>query len=284
MGRRFNPDRAHQVENRSSLDSCYYTAMASIKDVKAFWDERPCNIRHSQLEIGTKDYFDQVEERKYFVEPHIPKFAEFEKYRGKKVLEIGCGIGTDAVNFARAGAFYTGIEISIESLKISEQRFRVYSLRGEFLEGNVETIAESLSNRTFDLIYSFGVLHHTPNILNALVQIRTLCHKRTEFKFMVYAKNSWKSALIEIDLDQPEAKFGCPIANVYSKEEIYKLMSISGFKCLEIGQRHIFPYKVDKYVKYEYEKEEWFRVMPKSMFSKLEKVLGWHLLVKAVPA
>ena len=76
MGRRFDPDRAHHVEDKSSFYSCYYAAMASIKEDKAFWDERPCNIRHSQLEIGTKDYFDQVEERKYFVEPHIPKFAK----------------------------------------------------------------------------------------------------------------------------------------------------------------------------------------------------------------
>jgi hypothetical protein len=101
---------------------------------------------------------------------------------------------------------------------------------------------------------------------------------------MVYAKNSWKNASIESGLDQPEAQFGCPIANVYSKREIHELMSISGFKCLEIDQSHIFPYKVEKYVKYEYEYEDWFRAMPKSMFSKLEKVLGWHLLVKAVPS
>ena len=254
-----------------------------ISDVKEYWDTRPCNIRHSRLEVGTKDYFDEVETRKYLVEPHILNFADFEKYKGKKVLEIGCGIGTDAVNFARAGASYTGVEISTETLKLAKLRFSIYGLVGDFIEGNAENIAEILVNHKFDLVYSFGVLHHTPNIIEALKQIRILCHETTEFKFMVYAKNSWKNALIEIGLDQPEAQFGCPIANVYSREEIHQLLNNSGFKCIEITQSHIFPFKVEKYVKYEYEYEEWFKAMPKEMFSKLEGVLGWHLLVIAAP-
>src|ERR1700684_258135 len=70
----------------------------TIDTVKEYWDRRPCNIRHSPEPVGTKAYFDQVEARKYFVEYHIPGFADFKKWSGKKVLEIGCGIGTDSIN------------------------------------------------------------------------------------------------------------------------------------------------------------------------------------------
>jgi ubiquinone/menaquinone biosynthesis C-methylase UbiE len=82
-----------------------------------------------------------VERRKYTVEAHIPRFAEFSSGRGKSVLKVGCGIGTDAKNFAAAGADYTGIELSSESLAITRQRFKVHGLRGTFMEGNIEEVS-----------------------------------------------------------------------------------------------------------------------------------------------
>ena len=98
----------------------------SIQTVQSYWNARPCNIRHSPLPIGTKEYFDEVEKRKYFVEPHIPGFAQFERWKGKKVLEVGCGIGTDTINFARGGALVTAVDLSEESLKIARQRAKVF--------------------------------------------------------------------------------------------------------------------------------------------------------------
>jgi hypothetical protein len=72
----------------------------SIDRVRDYWNRRPCNVRHSPAPPGTRSYFDQVEERKYLVEPHIRRFAQFDRWSGKRVLEIGCGIGTDTMNFA----------------------------------------------------------------------------------------------------------------------------------------------------------------------------------------
>ncbi len=96
----------------------------TVEQVRNYWDQRPCNIRHSPKPVGTREYFDEVEARKYFVEPHIRRFAEFERWRGKKVLEIGCGIGTDTVNFARQGAFVTAVDLSPQSLELARRRVR----------------------------------------------------------------------------------------------------------------------------------------------------------------
>ena len=254
---------------------------ATIADVKTYWDNRPCNIRHSNKDIGTKEYFDEVEARKYFVEPHIPGFADFEKWSGKKVLEIGCGIGTDAVNFARAGADYTAVELSKESMAIAKSRFDVYGLSGTFIEGNAENLSQLLDGETFDLVYSFGVLHHTPEPLKAFQEIRKIIQPGGELRIMLYARNSWKSAMIEGGLDQPEAQYGCPIANCYTRAEAEAVMP--DFTIVETSQDHIFSYQIDPYKNHEYVCQPWFEAMPNEVFRALEKSLGWHLLIKARP-
>lgn len=101
----------------------------NIEKVEKFWDARPCNIRHSKKPFGSKEYFDEVETKKYFVEPHILDFANFKSVTNKKVLEIGCGIGTDATNFARNGAIYTGVELSNESLQVVKKDLKFLGLR-----------------------------------------------------------------------------------------------------------------------------------------------------------
>ena len=252
-----------------------------IETVQAYWNARPCNIRHSPRPVGTKEYFDEVEQRKYFVEPHIPSFAQFDKWKGKKVLEIGCGIGTDTINFARAGAFVTAVDLSEQSLSVARQRAKVFGLDRQikFYQGNAEELSAVVPVQSYDLVYSFGVIHHTPNPSNAIAQLRNYMAASSELRLMLYAKNSWKNIMVEMGLDQPEAQSGCPVAFTYTPDEVKELLQ--GFTLLELKQDHIFPFVVEKYVKYEYEIMPWFASMPKTMFTALEKKLGWHMLVTA---
>lgn len=254
----------------------------SIEVVKDYWDSRPCNIRHSTLEIGTKEYFDEVEQRKYFVEPHIPGFANFSQWKNRTVLEIGCGIGTDAINFARAGANYTGIDLSENSIKICRDRFKVFNLLGEVFQTDFENLPPNLTEKKFNLVYSFGVIHHSPNPRLIIENVRKVISDSGEFRFMVYAKNSWKSIMIQHGLDQPEAQYGCPIAFSFDENDVLGLLK-DQFEIISISKDHIFPYQVEKYKQYKYEKEDWFKNMPSMMFNALEKSLGWHLLVTARP-
>jgi ubiquinone/menaquinone biosynthesis C-methylase UbiE len=251
----------------------------SLEDVKNYWNNRPCNIRHSLEPVGSKEYFNDVEKRKYMVEPHILGFTEFDRWKGKKVLEIGCGIGTAAASFAKAGAIYSSIELSDESLKLAKQRFEVFNLSGTFYSGNAEELSNIVPVEQYDLIYSFGVIHHSPNPQKIIKEIKKFMGSNSEFRMMLYAKNSWKNIMIDAGLDQPEAQSGCPIAFTYTHQEIREMLS--DFKEVKIWQDHIFPYVVEKYVKYEYEIQPWFKAMPESMFKALEQKLGWHTMIAA---
>jgi len=254
------------------------SASACIEDVKKFWNSRPCNVRHSRAPIGTLEYFDEVEARKFMVEPHILEFSEFEAWRGKNVLEIGCGIGTAAIRFARAGAHYSGIELSDESLNLTAKRFDVYGLKGNLYCGSAEDLSLVVPVEEYDLVYSFGVIHHSPHPERIVSEVKKYMGRQSEFRLMIYAKNSWKNIMIESGLDQPEAQSGCPIAFTYTDSEARDLLR--DYEILDLRQDHIFPYVIEKYVKYEYELQPWFKTMPANMFRALEKALGWHMLIR----
>lgn len=194
-----------------------------------YWNKQPCNIRHSSCEVGTKEYFEEVEHRKYFVESHIPEFADFSKWNGKKVLEIGCGIGTDAVNFAKNGAEYTGIELSDVSLELTRKRFELFQLKGAFFNIDAQDMdALTMVGRDFDLIYSFGVIHHSPDPQKIIDNCLQLLKPDGTLKIMMYSENSWKKMMIDSGLDQYEAQSNCPVAFTYTNDQIYRCYSSLG--------------------------------------------------------
>ena len=250
----------------------------TIDDVRTYWDDRPCNVRHSEKEVGTQEYFDEVERKRYTAEPHIPSFAGFSDTNGKKVLEVGCGMATEGINFARAGSTYTGTDLSIESLDLAKKRFKVYNERGNFYHGNAEELSSFVPVETYDLIYSFGVIHHSPHPEKIISEIKKYMNKDSTLKIMLYATDSWKNYMIEAGHDQPEAQYGCPIANTYTNDEVRELLD--GFD-VTIEQYHIFPYQIEPYKPGEFVKQPWFEAMPDEIFEVLKKNLGWHLLITA---
>ena len=251
----------------------------TIDDVKDYRNRQPCNVKHSKKDVGTVEYFDEVERKRYTAEPHIPAFADFASWKGKKVLEVGCGLGTEGINFARAGAKYTATDLSSESLNLARQRFSVYNQKGDFYLGNSEELTSFLPRQKFDLIYSFGVIHHSPNPGKIFDQIYEYMDDDSILKIMLYAKDSWKGYMIDAGYDQPEAQYGCPIANMYTDDEVRELMM--GFDVLSVEQDHIFPYQIKPYKEGKFVKEPWFEAMPDPMFNSLKKRLGWHLLITA---
>lgn len=269
-------------------------AEVPIQKVADYWNARPCNIRHSPEPVGTRAYFDQVEARKYFVEPHIPPFAEFPRWSGKRVLEVGCGIGTDTINFARAGARVTAVDLSEKSLELARRRAEVFGLadRITFVQGNSEELDRLVAPEPFDLVYSFGVIHHTPHPERVLSHVRGLMRSDSELRLMVYTKVSWKlfwimktenvwdmSRIDELIARNSEAQTGCPVTYTYTRNELTELLS--GFEILDARKAHIFTWDVPSYVKYEYKKDPAWAGVGDEQLAELESELGWHWLVRA---
>jgi ubiquinone/menaquinone biosynthesis C-methylase UbiE len=257
--------------------------MSDIEKVISYWNKRPCNIFHSQKEIGTREYFDEIEARKYFVEPHIPKFAGFEKWKGKRVLEVGCGIGTDTINFARNGASITAVDISEKSLEIAKTRAEVFGVSNKitFYRCNAEKLWPTVPREGYDLVYSFGVIHHTPNprkVIEEVLQYYT--HRETILKVMVYHKHSLKALNMFMGFDNTtEAQEGCPVAYTYTRRSLKHFLK--GFDIQQMDVEHIFPYVLSEYINYSYVKKWPYQIMPPSWFQWLEHRVGWHLCITA---
>ncbi len=273
-------------------------ADVDVGTVRAYWDRRPCNIRHSPREIGTREYFNEVETRKYTVEPHIPLFADFDRWKGKKVLEVGCGIGTDTINFARAGALVTAVDLSQASLEVARKRAEVFDLsdRITFRQADAENLCSTVPVEPYDLVYSFGVIHHTPHPDRVLDQIRHYTGPQSTLKIMVYNHRSWKVLWIlltkakgrfwrlrEFVSKHSEAATGCPVTYTYTRREARQWLSRHGFEAVDSSIDHIFPYRIREYVRYEYKKVWYIRFLPKLVFRSMERILGWHLCMTARP-
>jgi SAM-dependent methyltransferase len=157
--------------------------------VRAFWQEHPCGTKFSDAEIGTREFFERIEAHRYEKEWHIPAAAEFAKSRGLRVLEIGCGLGTDGAQFAKAGADYTGIDLTDAAIELARRRFELFGLQGEFQVADAENL--EFSDESFDLVYSHGVLHHTPDISAAVREIHRVLKPGGRAIVMLYHRGSY---------------------------------------------------------------------------------------------
>src|SRR5205809_6117418 len=123
----------------------------SLKErVRAFWQANPCGTKFTDVEMGTRAFYERVEEHRYEKEWHIPAAAGFENAQGLRVLEIGCGLGTDGAQFAKAGALYTGVDLTEAAMELSRKRFELFGLRGEFHVADAENL--DFTDESIDLV------------------------------------------------------------------------------------------------------------------------------------
>lgn len=162
----------------------------SLKNqVRDYWNRQSCGTYATQAEKYSKAYFEDVEAFRYYDQACIHEFAQFTRYHGKRVLEVGFGAGTDFIQWLRAGARVTGIDLTPEALENLTHRINVYQLPPP--ENIRVADAENLpfESSTFDLGYSFGVLHHSPNTEKAIAELVRVVQPGGEIKIMVYNRH-----------------------------------------------------------------------------------------------
>jgi SAM-dependent methyltransferase len=162
---------------------------ADISTVREFWDANPCQAGLSDAD-DRRRYFEEISRKRYGGrEWHLPTVARFDKFAGKDVLEIGCGIATDGLEFARHGARYVGVDLTPHSIELARERFALSKVPGRFEVVNAEDELPFRSG-SFDHVYSFGVIHHSPDPERIVREIYRVIRKGGTFTVMLYNRTS----------------------------------------------------------------------------------------------
>ena len=253
------------------------------------WGSDPAGAVYGRdHEFGAKEFFDEVERHRYQeYAPWMPEVMGFNEHAGERLLEVGCGMGTDLLQFARGGAICTGVDLTPRSIEISRHRFKLYDVPGTFLIADGERLP--FSDNSFDLVYSNGVLHHTPDTAAAVREIHRVLRPGGIAKVMLYYRHSlnyWGEIMLHRGLlrgqllrgDTPEQIMGRfvevgdatdPLVKVYNRSQARQLFK--SFRTVE--------FEVDQMIRAEF--YALGGMMPESIFNALRKRFGWNLIITA---
>ena len=158
------------------------------QQVSEYWNAHPCGTQFTHLEWGSKQFFAEVEKFRYDTQPFMRELMEFDNFRGKRLLEIGCGLGTDLLQFARGGAIATGVDLTPASIELVNMRFKLEGIPVSAQVADAENLP--FPDASFDVVYSFGVLHHTPNTQKAIDEVYRVLKPGGRILIMLYHKDS----------------------------------------------------------------------------------------------
>lgn len=234
--------------------------MPSLNDVKDFWNRASCGEVYSQGEDVRERYTAQARTR-YQLEPYILPFAEFELTRGKDALEIGVGMGADHQKLAEAGpSSLHGVDLTERAIEHTSTRLAAFGLQSTLALANAEALP--FADDSFDYIYSWGVIHHSPNTEQAVREIYRVLRKGGRAKIMIYHRYSmvgymlwtkyallaarpWTSldVIYRDHLESPGTKAYTvrEASAMFSRFKIHRIGALLSFGDLlqgEVGQRH----------------------------------------------
>lgn len=254
------------------------------------WAEDPCGAVYGrEYEFGTREFFDAIERHRYDeYAPWMPEAMGFNEFPGARLLEVGCGMGTDLLQFARGHAKVTGVDLTPRSIEITRKHFVAYGECGDFAVSDGERLP--FTNDSFDVVYSNGVLHHTPDTAGAVREIHRVLRPGGQARVMLYHRNSlnyWGEFILRHGLLRGELlrgrtpqeimshhveyneSGGRPLVKAYSRREARSLFSM--FREVKVRVEQLT--RTELYLL--------GRIIPESMFHLLCRTIGWNVIISA---
>jgi ubiquinone/menaquinone biosynthesis C-methylase UbiE len=247
--------------------------VATIEDVRAYWDTHIHDLDVSKQPPGSRGFFDDLDRYHYEKLHHLVRLVHFDGYRDRTVLDVGCGAGVDLARFAKGGADVTGVDVSTSAIDLARTNFAQQGLRGRFDVANGEQLP--FADNSFDLVFAHGVVQYTAHPQRLVEECRRVLKPGGEAIFQVYNRISWLNALsklMKVGLEHEDA----PVILKFSAAEFRRLLA--GFRDVRIVPER-FPVKSRlhggwKGAMYNGAFVGMFNALPRPLVRRF----GWHLL------
>ena len=247
--------------------------MASTDDVRAYWNQHIHDLEITKHPVGSRGFFDDLDQYHFEKLHHLLRLVAFDGYRGRSVLEVGCGAGVDLVRFARGGAEVTGVDLAPSAIDLARANFEQQGLHAKLEVADGEHLP--FPDNSFDFVFAHGVVQYTADPRRLVEECRRVLTPGGEAVFQVYNRISWLNALgklMKVGLEHDDA----PVLLKFSIGEFRRL--VSGFTEVKIVPER-FPVTSRlhggwKGAVYNGLFVGTFNALPRSLVRRF----GWHLL------
>ncbi len=194
-----------------------------ITEIQHYWNHRIHDLEMTDAPVGTRAFFDDLEDYRYDKLRYLPQLVDFSAYKGQKVLEVGCGIGTDLARFAAGGAHVTGVDLAQTAIDLAQNNFALHGLTADELrvaDGEALPYPEA----SFDVVYGHGVVQYTADAALLIRECHRVLKPGGTGIFMVYNRVSWLNALSKV-MKVPLEHEDAPVLVKYSIAEFKALLA-----------------------------------------------------------
>lgn len=193
-----------------------------IDEIQRYWDHRIHDLEMTEEPVGTKAFFDDLDEYRFDKLHYLPQLVDFAGFRGQELLEVGCGIGTDLVRFAAGGARVSGVDLSQTAIDLARQNLTLHGAQAEELRvANAEALP--YRDNTFDVVYGHGVIQYTADPARLVKECARVLRSGGTGIFMVYNRVSWLNGLSKV-MKVPLEHEDAPVLRKFSIQEFRELL------------------------------------------------------------